>query len=185
MDRAAVIAVESQRLADACARADPGTRCPTCPDWTPADLLWHLVNVHLFWGEIVRRRIIDAAELPAGVGVSALESGVAEGVVDHAVDVMWGWLPGDASYRAEAVVEFVAADVDRRWLVECGSWAKDSDGERFPRAVRASTGTPAATVTAEVDDLARWAWTRGETVAITGDESAIAALTEVVGAGIG
>ena len=35
---------------------------PSCPDWMLADLVWHLVGVHSFWGDIVERRLQDPAE---------------------------------------------------------------------------------------------------------------------------
>ena len=57
------------------------------------------------------------AELAAGLPISPIASNVAADALDHAVDVMWGWLPDGATYVARAIVEFVATDVDRRWLV--------------------------------------------------------------------
>ena len=33
--------------------------CRTCPDWTAADLLWHLGEVQSFWATIVRERLTD------------------------------------------------------------------------------------------------------------------------------
>ena len=36
---------------------------PSCPEWTAADLLWHLTEVQEFWGKIVR----DLLESPAGM----------------------------------------------------------------------------------------------------------------------
>ena len=53
MDRLAVIDDEARRFAEVLAAADPRARVPTCPDWTAADLLWHLTEVHLFWGAIL------------------------------------------------------------------------------------------------------------------------------------
>ena len=54
-DAVAVIRTEADRMADVVAAADPGARCPTCPEWTVHDLLWHLTEVHLFWGGILAR----------------------------------------------------------------------------------------------------------------------------------
>ena len=115
------------------------------------------------------------AELTAGLPVGQIGADVAAGAVDHAVDVMWGWLPDGARYEARAVVEFVATDDDQRWLVEVGHTTAGS-----PRAVRVTTGEPTATVTAPVVDLALWAWTRGGTVEITGDAASVAALDALV-----
>ena len=257
MDRIAIIDAESQRLAEVLSAADPDARCPTCPDWTAADLLWHLTNVHFFWAEILSRGVLrevdlpaveqakpdrpdtveeicalrekataallrqlfdrdDAercwswfspdqtigftrrmqtyeatmhrvdAELTAGLPVSPIARDVAAGAVDHAVDVMWGWMPDGAEYRPRSVVEFVATDTGSRWLVELGSWAAtESDhAVEAPRAVRASAGEPTAVVSAPVADLALWTWTRGGTVEISGEPGSIAALDAVLTQGM-
>jgi hypothetical protein len=91
---------------------------------------------------------------------------------------MWGWPPEGAGYQARAVVEFVATDIDRRWLVEVG---QSTVG---PRAVRATAGEPTATVRAPVGDLALWAWTRGGAVEIAGADASVAALNTVVDNGM-
>lgn len=254
MDRLAVIATESQRFADVLADVDPHRRCPTCPDWTAADLLWHLVEVHHFWGAILARntlsendlpdieagkparpasvaellalreqatdRLVDQlavhddaqplwswwptdqtvgftrrmqtyeatmhrvdAELAAGLPITPLAADVAAGALDHAVDVMWGWLPDGAEYQPSAVVELVATDTGQRWLVEVGRWSAPDGSSSGPRAVRA-TSDPTATVTGPVADLALWAWTRGGRVATSGDGAAIDAFESVVTRGM-
>jgi uncharacterized protein (TIGR03083 family) len=114
------------------------------------------------------------AELTSGLVIGPIGGDVAAGAVDHAVDVMWGWLAESATYEARAVVEFVASDVDRRWLVEVGHWAGN------PRAVRTTADEPTATVSASVVDLALWAWARGGAVEISGDAASVAALDAVV-----
>ena len=48
---------ESQRFVTVLENADGGEPVPTCPDWTTADLLWHLTEVQWFWGQIVIRQI--------------------------------------------------------------------------------------------------------------------------------
>jgi uncharacterized protein (TIGR03083 family) len=250
VDRIAIIRSESQRLADVLAVTDPHASCPTCPDWTAADLVWHLTNVHYFWAGVLERdarteadlaavehakpdrpsampdllalreqataalldqlaRLDDAeprwtwwppeqtvgftrrmqtheatfhrvdAELAAGVPISTIASDVAADAVDHAVDVMWGWLPDGVSYEARAVVEFVATDVDRRWLVEVGHTTAGS-----PRAVRATRGESTAAVIAPVVDLALWVWTRGGKADISGESDSVAALTALVDCGM-
>lgn len=250
MDRITIIRSEAQRLADVLAVTDPDVRCPTCPDWTAADLLWHVTMVHFFWAGVLGRNartesdiaaveqakpdrpsamadllalreqatealchqlgaLDDAeprwswwppeqtvgftrrmqtheatfhrvdAELAASVPISSIAPDVAADAIDHAVDVMWGWLPDGASYEAHAIVEFVATDVDRRWLVEVGQTTVGS-----PRAVRATDGEPTASVTAPVVDLALWAWTRGGTVEIAGQPESVAALETVVSDGM-
>ena len=44
---------DSAAFVDACAVAGLGVPVPSCPDWTVADLLWHLTEVHDFWRTIV------------------------------------------------------------------------------------------------------------------------------------
>jgi uncharacterized protein (TIGR03083 family) len=249
MDRIAIIRTEAQRLADVLAVTDPDARCPTCPDWSATDLLWHLAMVHFFWTGVLERNartesdiaalerakpdrpsavpdllalreqataalcnqlaaLDDAeprwtwwpadqtvgftrrmqtheatfhrvdAELAAGVPISSIGCDVAADAVDHAVDVMWGWLPDGAIYEARAVVEFVATDVDRRWLVEVG------DANNRARAVRATAGEPTATVSGSVAALALWAWTRGAAVDVSGDNASVAAMKAVVNGGM-
>lgn len=259
MDRLAIIDVESQRLADVLARIDPGLRCPTCPEWTAVDLLWHLTETHHFWAGVLARRIQSEADLPAiertkpdrptspadllvlreqatrallaqlanrddaercwswwpadqtvgftrrmqtyeatmhrvdaeltaGLPVGPIANDVSAGAVDHAVDVMWGWMPDDAIYQAHGVVQFVAADTRARWLVEVGSWtapAREPGGTvGGPRAVRATAGEPTATVSAPVGDLALWAWTRRGEVQTAGERVALAALDAVITQGM-
>lgn len=48
-DHTAVIAAETDRFAAAIRSADQQAPVPTCPDWTVADLAWHLTEVHAFW----------------------------------------------------------------------------------------------------------------------------------------
>jgi uncharacterized protein (TIGR03083 family) len=254
MDRIAIIRTEAirteaQRLADVLAVTDLDARCPTCPDWTATDLLWHLTVVHFFWAGVLERNartesdiaaveqakpdapsampdlralreqataalcnqlesLDDAeprwtwrpedqsvgftrrmqtheatfhrvdAELAAGLPISPIANDVAADALDHAVDVMWGWLPDGATYEPRAIVEFVATDVDRRWLVEVG------DANDRPRVVRATAGEPTATVSGSVGDLALWAWTRRGAVEVSGDSASVPALTAVVNNGM-
>jgi len=118
------------------------------------------------------------AELTAGAPISPIADDVAADALDHAVDVMWGWLPDGATYEARAVVNFVATDVDRRWLVEVGH-ANDR-----PRAVRATAGEATATVSGSVGALALWAWTRGGAVQVSGDTASVRTLNAVVNNGM-
>jgi uncharacterized protein (TIGR03083 family) len=250
MDRIEIIRSEAQRLAEVLAETDPAARCPTCPDWTTTDLLWHLTEVHFFWASVLARKVraeseiaaveqskpqrpsatadllalraqatsalcsqlallddaeprwswwpadqtvgftrrmqtheatfhrVDA-ELAAGLSITPISPEVAADGVDHAVDVMWGWLPDGATYQPRAIVEFVASDVDRRWLVEVGQTSVGS-----PRAVRATDAAATASVTAPVVDLAMWAWTRGGSVAVSGEPASVAALDAVVNNGM-
>jgi uncharacterized protein (TIGR03083 family) len=259
MDRLAIIGFESQRFAEALSAVDPASACPTCPDWTASDLLWHLTEVHFFWAGILAHRVRSSADLPAierakpdrptarsgllllreqataallreladrddaepawswwppdqtvgftrrmqtyeatmhrvdaeltaGTAVSPISADASAGAVDHAVDVMWGWMPDGASYRAHGLLEFVATDTCQTWLVEVGSWtaaSEDADTDvGGPRAVRAIAGNPTATVSASAEDLALWAWTRGGSVQTSGQPAALAAMDAVLSQGM-
>jgi uncharacterized protein (TIGR03083 family) len=59
VDYADVIAHESARAADALAGTAPTAVVPSCPDWSAADLAYHLGEVQDFWSQIV-------ASAPAG-----------------------------------------------------------------------------------------------------------------------
>jgi uncharacterized protein (TIGR03083 family) len=59
LDYLAHLRADSVRFAEVLDKVDPGTRVPTCPEWTAVDLLWHLGEVQHFWGTIVRDRITD------------------------------------------------------------------------------------------------------------------------------
>ncbi|CAN5922253.1 maleylpyruvate isomerase family mycothiol-dependent enzyme [soil metagenome] len=61
-DHLAHLRAESTRFADVLANADPSVPVPSCPDWTAADLLWHLGEVQHFWGTVVRDRLADRAD---------------------------------------------------------------------------------------------------------------------------
>ena len=65
MDPVNVIHSESQRFAEVLARADPGAPCPTCPDWTASDLLWHLIEVHEFWAGILETGAVTDEQMQA------------------------------------------------------------------------------------------------------------------------
>ncbi|WP_253705491.1 maleylpyruvate isomerase N-terminal domain-containing protein [Brachybacterium sp. P6-10-X1] len=40
----------------------PEQKVPTCPDWTAADLLWHLTEVHEFWGAVLAHGVTREEE---------------------------------------------------------------------------------------------------------------------------
>ena len=57
---------ESARFAECMSRVAATAPVPSCPDWSAADLLWHLTEVQLFWAIIVRDRLDDPAAAEAG-----------------------------------------------------------------------------------------------------------------------
>ena len=56
------LADDSARFAQVLRRTPYETAVPTCPDWTAADLFFHLAEVQAFWARIVGRRLTSAEE---------------------------------------------------------------------------------------------------------------------------
>ncbi len=54
----------SQRFADVLEQADLAAPVPSCPDWTIADLAWHLAEVHQFWAYIAGELATDPSTYP-------------------------------------------------------------------------------------------------------------------------
>ena len=95
---------ESGRFATVLADADPSRPVPSCPDWDAADLVWHLTEVQLFWGAIVRDRLADpgpaqaamperAAQYPALLAQFREASAALIAALDDTADnvSMWTW----------------------------------------------------------------------------------------------
>jgi uncharacterized protein (TIGR03083 family) len=99
---------ESHRFVEVLTGLEPTTAVPTCPDWTAADLVWHLGEVQTWWGTIVRERLDDPAkaaepERPAEyrellafyrAASAALVDALAGTSADTAV---WTWFDADQS----------------------------------------------------------------------------------------
>jgi uncharacterized protein (TIGR03083 family) len=47
---------ESARFREVLTGCDPAARVPACPDWSAADLLWHLATVQRWWAEVLTAR---------------------------------------------------------------------------------------------------------------------------------
>lgn len=56
---------ESARFGAVLRDADLAAPVPTCPDWTAADLLYHLAEAFLFWAIVVRERADDPDPIDA------------------------------------------------------------------------------------------------------------------------
>ena len=59
MDFVAAIRRDSDRFYAVAATADPSGRVRSCPEWTIADLVWHLGEVHWFWATDVELRATE------------------------------------------------------------------------------------------------------------------------------
>jgi uncharacterized protein (TIGR03083 family) len=55
---------EGRMLGDAAQRAGLQAPVPPCPGWTVAELVWHIGEVHHFWGGVVQRRATNHTEVP-------------------------------------------------------------------------------------------------------------------------
>src|SRR5258705_2040441 len=65
MDPTAIIRAEARRFADVLAATAPDARCPTCPEWSASDLLWHVDVVHQFWASVLARDVSTDADVAA------------------------------------------------------------------------------------------------------------------------
>lgn len=54
---------ESRMFHDLITDCDFNVAVPSCPDWTLADLAWHLTEVQNFWGEISENLLVDPGEV--------------------------------------------------------------------------------------------------------------------------
>jgi uncharacterized protein (TIGR03083 family) len=61
IDRKRHIEEESDRFGEVLSTIDPASRVPTCPEWSAADLLKHLIEVHQFWAAVIGERLGAAA----------------------------------------------------------------------------------------------------------------------------
>lgn len=63
-DYRAIVAAESARFGDVLAHMALDARVHSCPDWTAADLAWHLAEVQHFWSAIVAGLLHDPDLVP-------------------------------------------------------------------------------------------------------------------------
>lgn len=60
----AAVSRDGFALADAAEAAGPSAPIAACPGWDVATLVWHITEVHYFWGEIVAQRLHDPELVP-------------------------------------------------------------------------------------------------------------------------
>jgi uncharacterized protein (TIGR03083 family) len=58
-DYIAALRRDGEGFVRAAREADLATTVPSCPDWTVADLVWHVAEVHDFWCAVARERMSD------------------------------------------------------------------------------------------------------------------------------
>ena len=104
MDHDALLQTESARFLAALHDADPGAPVPSCPDWTAADLAYHLAEVQTFWAFVLGARPGppgDYVEPPRPDDWPELLTFVADAAdrLQHALaqaedtDPAWTWFP--------------------------------------------------------------------------------------------
>jgi uncharacterized protein (TIGR03083 family) len=101
----ALIDADSAALREA-ARADLNARIAACPEWSMADLLWHIGHVHWFWKTVVSVPLTDERavrdypdiERPAGDQLVEFAAEQAEALVSalrstDPASPAWTWAP--------------------------------------------------------------------------------------------
>lgn len=100
-----VLRRETDRFAEVLATTPDDARVPTCPDWSAADLRWHLAQVQHFWADVVAARPDtgtepDEPQRPDGrEAVDAFADRAAARLVDvltaaDPADPAWTWAVG-------------------------------------------------------------------------------------------
>lgn len=149
-------------------------------------------------GYITRRQAHEAlihrvdAELTAGTPVSPIDQALAADGVDEIVEVMYGREHPLLTFTPTEgrVVELVATDADRRWVLQLGREAGTvpDTGETIddPNFRLAPKATPLATISGSAADLDLWLWNRPTTGTLTrtGDSATLDAMDEVLGEGL-
>ncbi|HWC24090.1 MAG TPA: maleylpyruvate isomerase N-terminal domain-containing protein [Flexivirga sp.] len=166
---------------------------------TPADeerWMWTVdASLHSA-GYILRRQAHEAlihrvdAELTADIDVSAVDADLAADGIDEVVDVMYGRDHPLVTFAPtqDRVVELVATDADRRWVLQLGRETASIDGEEIDDANfrPAPNATVTATISGTAADLDLWLWNRpthGD-LARAGDQATLAAMDEVLAEGM-
>ncbi len=94
------IETESARFREVLATVRPDAPVPSCPDWTAADLVWHLATVQRWWAEVLAARPErpEEVEPPRPVSFGALLSTAAEWSRDLAA-ILQSASPGDEAWN--------------------------------------------------------------------------------------
>ncbi len=91
---------ESTRFRDVLATTPAVARVPGCPDWSAADLLWHLTEVQWFWAEVVRTRPAPADESAPGPERPASYDGLLAAFDQHSSELLEQLRAADPGERA-------------------------------------------------------------------------------------
>ena len=107
MDLLAAIRRDIDRFYAIAATADPTRPVPSCPDWTIADLVWHLAEVHWFWASDIETRASEPDEI---------EASKPDRPPEHGEVVAWG------RSQADRMIELLETTADD---VPVWTWALD------------------------------------------------------------
>lgn len=166
---------------------------------TPADearWMWAADEALHTAGYIRRRQAHEAlihrvdAELTAGGDISAIDAVLAADGVDEVVDVMYGRDHPLVTFTPaqDRVVELVATDVDRHWVLQLGRETATIDGEEIDDANfrPAPNATATATVSGTAADLDLWLWNRPAAADLTrsGEPATLDGMDEVLAEGM-
>lgn len=109
LDHLAAIRRESARFLAALDGVDLSAPVPSCPEWSAADLVWHLTEVQEFWASIVADLLQDpadasASERPPDTELVAACAGRSRRLLDalsarRPEDACWSWHEGGNSVR--------------------------------------------------------------------------------------
>jgi uncharacterized protein (TIGR03083 family) len=96
------LAIESAAFESAVSGTPLDAQVPPCPEWTVADLAYHLGEVHYFWGQVARGRLATPeVEPPARppdrelVAWAATQAAELRRILDEAdpTTAVWTWAP--------------------------------------------------------------------------------------------
>lgn len=110
----------TNQLASIAESGDPSAQVPSCPEWTLADLTWHLLEVQDFWTWVITNRPAEPndyvqpdrpsdAQLPAELRTGSSDLAAALAAADPA-DTAWSWTNDHTvgfTYRRQAHEAFV------------------------------------------------------------------------------
>ncbi len=123
-----LLAAESAAFNAAATAAPLDASVPPCPAWTVADLVYHLGEVHYFWGEVARRRLdAPTVEPPARPPDGELVAWAAEQATElertlHDTDPttpVWTWAPQkDVGFIVRRMAQETAV---HRWDAEAAA----------------------------------------------------------------
>ena len=141
MDPLRLIRQDGDLFYDTAEGANHTRGVPCCPDWTVADLVWHLGEVHWFWATDIEERLRDPKEIRANKpdrphkypdlvawGRSQLDRLI--GVLESASDdlAVWTWAMDDSLHNAGFIRRHqVQETAVHRWDIQSAASNRDQD----------------------------------------------------------